>query len=166
MSIVKMNDKTSGELVWIQHPHMKPVKIGYEYSRESLYKAFGVYEHFSTYKDWADFKSNFDEEADADTLEHVHIQLKQAGVSDNEPFIETYFSGCDNEYIAKKAFDIEDIFYQLLQDDMHSAELFEAEDGETYKDFVERIYEGSRGHNAPSMTQIKNALYLDDEEEE
>ena len=44
---------------------------------------------------------------------------------------------------------------------MNRAFIFTSEENETYLDFIERIYERTRGHNQPSLQTLLRPFYFD-----
>ena len=71
-------------------------------------------------------------------------------------------------YCEYKSFDD---FKDSLQDDdairhdAYQAQIFLAE-GQSYRDYISEIYDGTRGHAQPSFGQIRRALYVAEESEE
>lgn len=52
-------------------------------------------------------------------------------------------------------------------DSPHYKKFIQKADGESYRDFIDEIYDNTRGHNEPLRVQIRNgSLWVEEDEEE
>ena len=161
----KRTDKTSGEIVIIRRPHQMPCKV-------TVFCSFA--EAFDAYRDdfiWAEHKdlagyiddSGFDKEMDKELIEEMTAKIHAEGIADNESFIEFCLKENEPEFYKASDFSKEDALDEAIRYDMHAAERFDAEEGETYGEFADRIFSLYAGgvHNAPSKAQVEHALMID-----
>lgn len=152
----KLTDKTMGDVVIVRRPHRFKPTVTWFGSKEDAYRAYDLWNHIADYKNLKDFAEAIGDE------DAARRELEGSGIGDNEPFCEiTDFPncGCPVEYV--KELNLDEMLDEAVSYDMHSGTVFVAEDGETWGEFAERIYENTRGHNEPSMTMIRDALYLE-----
>lgn len=162
--MTKRTDKTSGEIVIVRRPHQMPCKV-------TVFNSFD--EAFNAYRDdftWAEHKdlagyiddSGFDKDMDKATIEEMTAELHDRGIADNESFIEFYLEGNEPEFYKASDISKEDALDEATRYDMHAAERFDAEEGETYGEFADRICDSYAGgeHNAPSKALIERALMI------
>ncbi len=165
---MKSTDITSGDIVIVRRPHQRPSTVT---MFDSIDEAFNAYLNEMTYiseKNLNEYINNsgFDPEMDAETIKSITERIHEAGIKDNEPFIEFAVDNCsETEFYKADDFSIKDAVYACAADDMNGAEMFTAEKGETYGNFQKRIlkfYEEHKVHNAPSKNLIENKILIDD----
>ena len=85
-------------------------------------------------------------------------------MSDQEACFEPRWKENEPEFYKASDFSKEDALDEAIRYDMHAAERFDAEEGETYGEFADRIFSLYAGgvHNAPSKAQIERALMIED----
>lgn len=165
--MAKLTDKViNGEVIIVQRPHRFNTKLYWHIDFE---KAFDTWTQNAIFykmpslkqqKENGDFGSNdyFDE----DTYNSVKETLEDYNISENEEYYEFGRGNSDiDEFIKIEDLDKNYILSELINDDMHSASLWIAEENETYKEFAARIFDGTRGHNEPSMREIYKTLGVD-----
>lgn len=159
-------DKTSGEIVIIRRPHQMPCKVTVFYSFDEAFAAHRDDFFWAEHKNLAGYidDSGFDKEMDKEMVEEMTAKIHDKGIADNEPFIEFYLEGNEPEFYKASDFSKEDALAEAIRYDMHDAERFDAEEGETYGEFADRICSSYAGgeHNAPSKAQIEHALMIED----
>ena len=162
----KRTDKTSGEIVIIRRPHQMPCKVTVFYSFDEAFNAYRGDFFWAEHKNLAGYidDSGFDKDMDKAIIEEMTAELHGKGIADNEPFIEFYLEGNEPEFYKASDFSKEDALAEAIRYDMYAAERFDAEEGETYGEFSDRIFSLYAGgvHNAPSKTQIEHALMIED----
>lgn len=162
----KRTDKTSGEIVIIRRPHQMPCKVTVFYSFDEAFDAYRGDFIYAEHKGLAGYidDSGFDKDMDKAIIEEMTAEIHDRGIADNEPFIEFYLEGNEPEFYKTSDFSKEDALDEAIRYDMHAAERFDAEEGETYEEFVDRICSCYAGgvHNAPSKAQIEHALLIED----
>lgn len=158
--ILKKWEKTSGEIVIIRRPHQMPCKVTVFYSFDEAFDAYRDDFFWAEHKNLAGYidDSGFDKEM----VEEMTAKIHDKGIADNEPFIEFYLEGNEPEFYKTSDFSKEDALAEAIRYDMHAAERFDAEEGETYGEFADRIFSFYAGgvHNAPSKAQIEHALMI------
>ena len=164
--MTKRTDKTSGEIVIVRRPHQRPCKVAVFYSSDEAFGAYGDDFFWAEHKNLAGYidDSGFDKEMDKEMVEEMTAKIHDKGIADNEPFIEFYLEGNEPEFYKTSDFSKEDALAEAIRDDMYAAERFDAEGGETYGEFADRIFSWYAGvvHNAPSKAQIERALMIED----
>ena len=95
--------------------------------------------------------------------EEVKKRLVDAGINLDSPFVE--FAPSPSRDIELYPWDGNKVKFlsAIIEDDMHAAGIFIAQDGETYGDFVQRILAGTRDHNEPAREHIMAELGIDNE---
>lgn len=159
---MERTDKTSGEIVIIRRPHQMPCKVTVFYSFDEAFNAYRGDFFWAEHKNLAGYidDSGFDKEM----VEEMTAKIHDKGIADNEPFIEFYLKENEPEFYKASDFSKEDALAEAIRYDMHGAERFDAEEGETYGEFADRIFSWYAGgvHNAPSKAQIERALMMED----
>lgn len=159
-------DKTSGEIVIIRRPHQMPCKVTVFYSFDEAFDAYRDDFFWAEHKNLAGYidDSGFDKEMDKEMIEEMTVKIQDEGIADNEPFIEFYLKENEPEFYKASDFSKEDALDEAIRYDMHGAERLDAEEGETYGEFADRIFSFYAGgvHNAPSKAQIERALMIED----
>ena len=159
--MIKRTDRTSGEIVIVRRPHQRPCKVAVFYSFD---EAFDAYRDNFTWVEHKDLAGYIDDSGfDKEMVEEMTAKIHDKGIADNEPFIEFYLEGNEPEFYKTSDFSKEDALDEAIRDDMHAAERFDAEAGETYEEFADRIcsfYAGG-AHNAPSKAQIERELMIE-----
>lgn len=162
----KRTDKTSGEIVIIRRPHQMQCKVTVFYSFDEAFDAYRDNFTWVEHKDLAGYidDSGFDKDMDKAIIEEMTAEIHGRGIADNEPFIEFYLKENEPEFYKASDFSKEDALDEAIRYDMHAAERFDAEEGETYGEFADRICSSYAGgeHNAPSKAQIEHALMIED----
>lgn len=160
--MTKRTDKTSGEIVIVRRPHQRPCKVTVFYSFDEAFDAHRDDFFWAEHKNLAGYidDSGFDKEM----IEEMTVKIQDEGIADNEPFIEFYLKENEPEFYKATDFSKEDALDEAIRYDMHAAERFDAEEGETYGEFADRICSSYAGgeHNAPSKAQIEHALMIED----
>lgn len=152
------NKVTVGEVVIVRRPHTQQVKLYWYGDVDEAFDAWKNEGIFMRYENYEDYVNELGEEN-----EEVKQRLIEEGIGLESPFVE--FSPCVNRDMEIYCWDGNKIKFlsAIIEDDMHAAGIFIAQDGETYGDFVERILAGTRGHNEPSKTSIMATLGIDNE---
>ena len=142
-----------GEILIIQIPHQSKPKIA---SFNDIDEALNAYsDEYVSYPSLSKQLKNGD--IDFDLLEDIRDEIynEYGEIFDtNTPYYET-----NSEYYF---LDKEELLSFLVKDDMHEGHLLIAKENETYKEFIDRAFESTRGHNEPSYNLIKNNFYLED----
>lgn len=137
----KITDTTrAGQVVIVRRPHTMPVRIYSYYDIGDAFEAWIERGIFISHENYRDYVEEMGEEN-----EEVKQRLIEEGIGLESPFVE--YSPSVNRDMEIYRWDGNKIKFlsAIIEDDMHSAGIFLAEEGETYDDFVERIIEGSRG---------------------
>lgn len=165
--MAKLTDKViTGEVIIVQRPYRFNTKLYWHIDFE---KAFDTWTQNAIFykmpslkqqKENGDFGNNdyFDE----DSYNSVKEILEDNNISENEEYYEFGRGNSDvDEFIKIKDLDKNYILSELINDDMHSASLWIAEENETYEEFAARIFDGTRGHNESSIREIYKTLGVD-----
>ena len=142
-----------GEILIIQRPHqLKPKIASFNDIDEAL----------NAYSDKFIFCSSLDEqikneEIKFDEFQSLRSKLKKE-FGDSFNVFTSYYQTENEDYFLDK----ENLLSFLVQDDMHAGHLFIAKENETYKEFIDRAFESTRGHNEPSYSSILSKFYLED----
>lgn len=164
---MKKNDKTTKDVVIVRRPHQMPVKVFSYDNMSDAIKSWRDSFTYTVYKNVEDFAksigwSDLSEDGAIEDMENMKNALKEAGLDENAPFAE-FMIGYGESFLKNpEDFNEMDAFSETVADDMSSAGIFEAEDGETYEKFAERIFKYTRGHNAPSLEQIYQSIGIDE----
>lgn len=163
--MTKRTDKTSGEIVIVRRPHQRPCKVTVFYSFDEAFDAHRDDFFWTEHKNLAGYidDSGFDKDMDKAIIEEMTAEIHDKGIADNEPFIEFYLKENEPEFYKTSDFSKENALDEAIRYDMHAAERFDAEEGETYGEFADRIFSLYAGgvHNAPSKAQIEHALMVE-----
>lgn len=142
-----------GEILIIQIPHQSKPKIA---SFNDIDEALNAYsDEYVSYPSLSKQLKNGD--IDFDLLEDIRDEIynEYGEIFDTDtPYYQT-----NSEYYF---LDKEELLSFLVQDDMHAGELLIAKENETYKEFIDRAFESTRGHNEPSYNSILSTFYLED----
>lgn len=142
-----------GEILIIQIPHQSKPKIA---SFNDIDEALNAYsDEYVSYPSLSKQIKNGD--IDFDLLEDIRDEIynEYGEIFDTDtPYYQT-----NSEYYF---LDKEELLSFLVQDDMHAGELLIAKENETYKEFIDRAFESTRGHNEPSYNSILSTFYLED----
>ena len=151
------NKVTVGEVVIVRRPHTQQVKL---YWYGDLDEAFDAWKNEGTFMQYENAENYINELGieSGEESEEVKKRLVDAGINLDSPFVE--FAPSPSRDMELYPWDGNKVKFlsAIIEDDMHAAGIFIAEDGETYGDFVERILAGTRGHNEPSKTSIMATL--------
>ena len=157
------NKVTVGEVVIVRRPHTQQVKL---YWYGDVDEAFDAWKNEGTFMQYENAENYINELGieSGEESEEVKKRLVDAGINLDSPFVE--FAPSPSRDMELYPWDGNKVKFlsAIIEDDMHAAGIFIAQDGETYDDFVERIIEGSRGHNEPSKTSIMATLGIDPED--
>lgn len=142
-----------GEILIIQIPHQSKPKIA----------SFNdIDEALNAYSDKFIFCSSLDEQIKNEEIKFDEFQSlrskfkKEFGDSFN--VFSRYYQTENEDYFLDK----EELLSFLVKDDMHAGHLLIAKENETYKEFIDRAFESTRGHNEPSYSSILSRFYLED----
>lgn len=142
-----------GEILIIQIPHQSKPKIA----------SFNdIDEALNAYSDEFIFCSSLDEqikneEIKFDEFQSLRSKLKKE-FGDSFNVFSRYYQTENEDYFLDK----EELLSFLVKDDMHAGHLLIAKENETYKEFIDRAFESTRGHNEPSYSSILSKFYLED----
>lgn len=142
-----------GEILIIQIPHQSKPKIA----------SFNdIDEALNAYSDKFIFCSSLDEqikneEIKFDEFQSLRSKLKKE-FGDSFNVFTRYYQTENEDYFLDK----EELLSFLVKDDMHAGHLLIAKENETYKEFIDRAFESTRGHNEPSYNSILSKFYLED----
>lgn len=142
-----------GEILIIQIPHQSKPKIA----------SFNdIDEALNAYSDKFIFCSSLDEqikneEIKFDEFQSLRSKLKKE-FGDSFNVFSRYYQTENEDYFLDK----EELLSFLVKDDMHAGHLLIAKENETYKEFIDRAFESTRGHNEPSYSSILSKFYLED----
>jgi hypothetical protein len=160
----RLDDMTfQGEVVIVQRPHQMPCRL---YSFASVDEAFNAFSQDAIFTSWDSF-SKFQENfaGDDDFINEVKEQLENSGIALDQPFAEwALYCNHDTEFLPMPVGKLS-LLKELADYDMHQGQVFVA-DGESYRDFIDEIYDNTRGHNEPLRVQIRKALWVEEDEEE
>lgn len=142
-----------GEILIIRIPHQKNPKIA---------RFNDIDEALNAYSDEYVFYPSLDEqikneEIKFDEFQSLRSKLKKE-FGDSFNVFASYYQTENEDYFLDK----EELLSFLVQDDMHTGELLIAKENETYKEFIDRAFESTRGHNEPSYNSILSTFYLED----
>lgn len=148
----------AGEVIIVRRPHTMTVRVYSYYDIDDAFEYWIEKGIFISHENYRDYVEEMGEEN-----EEVKQRLIEEGIGLESPFVE--FSPSVNRDMEIYPWDGNKVKFlsAIIEDDMHAAGIFVAEEGETYADFVERIIEGSRGHNEPSREHIMAELGIDNE---
>lgn len=142
-----------GEILIIQIPHQSKPKIA---SFNDIDEALNAYsDKYVSYPSLSKQIKNGD--IDFDLLEDIRDEIynEYGEIFDTDtPYYQT-----NSEYYF---LDKEELLSFLVKDDMHEGHLFIAKENETYKEFIDRVFKSTRGHNEPSYSSILSKFYLED----
>lgn len=142
-----------GEILIIQIPHQSKPKIA---SFNDIDEALNAYsDEYVSYPSLSKQIKNGD--IDFDLLEDIRDEIynEHGEIFDTDtPYYET-----NSEYYF---LDKKELLSFLVKDDMHEGHLLIAQENETYKEFIDRAFESTRGHNEPSYSSILSKFYLED----
>lgn len=159
-----MDDKTTaGEVVVVIRPHQGSAKVVSYVSLEDAFSSWSESTIYCEYKSFDDFKDSFQD--DDDFIQEAKEKLDAAGIEPSSPFVE--WSPCDSwetEFLPMPVNKM-DLLYDVIRYDAYQAHIFLAE-GQSYRDYISGIYDGTRGHAEPSFGQIRRALFVAEESEE
>ena len=142
-----------GEILIIRIPHQLKPKIARFNNIDEALNAYS--DEYVSYPSLSKQIKNGD--IDFDLLEDIRDEIynEYGEIFDtNTPYYET-----NSEYYF---LDKEELLSFLVKDDMHEGHLLIAKENETYKEFIDRAFESTRGHNEPIYNLIKNNFYLED----
>lgn len=142
-----------GEILIIRIPHQKNPKIARFNDIDEALNAYS--DEYVSYPSLSKQIKNGD--IDFDLLEDIRDEIynEYGEIFDTDtPYYQT-----NSEYYF---LDKEELLSFLVQDDMHAGELLIAKENETYKEFIDRAFESTRGHNEPSYNSILSTFYLED----
>ena len=155
------NDKVNpGEVIIVRKPHRSPVQVLWYPDIDHAFNAWKDNGIYACYQNWDDFCSG------GDVDETVKEKLGIAGIKEDQPFI--LFAPSVNHEPEYYPADVDKriMLSQIIRDDMYSGDFFEAENDESYNDFINRIIKYSGGHNEPTREMIKKQLYIENPEPE
>ena len=154
---------TAGEVVIVRRPHTQQAKL---YWYGDVDEAFDAWKNEGTFMQYENAENYINELGieSGEESEEVKKRLVDAGINLDSPFVE--FASSPSRDMELYPWDGNKVKFlsAIIEDDMHAAGIFIAQDGETYGDFVERILAGTRGHNEPSQTSIMATLGIDPED--
>lgn len=158
----KQEKVITGEVVIVQRPHRDNTKLywyvdiddAFDKFCENVYNAPSLNEQIQ--------QGCFDPEADKETIDYLKSELSKEGLDADTPYFEIMEDWSYDKYFKQTAENKERILDILAEDDMHAGRVFVAEDGETYEEFAERIFNYTRGHNEPSYREIYQCLSVED----
>lgn len=159
MNEKKLTDTArAGEVIIVRRPHTMPVRVYSYYDIEDAFEAWIEKGIFISHANYSDYVEEMGEEN-----EEVKERLIEEGIGLESPFVE--FASSPSRDMEIYPWDGNKLKFldAIVADDMHSARIFLAEDGETYGDFVQRILAGTRGHNEPAREHIMAELGIDNE---
>lgn len=161
--LMKKDDMTHGEVVIVRRPHQRPSTVTMFGSFKEALDAYSSDFTLTEYSGIDDYVKNsgFDPENDSEQIEALRKRIRGAGVTEKEPFVEFGIGGYEPEFHLKKDFGEKEALESVVDDDMYSGKVFYAEKGETYGHFAERVYENTRGHNAPDRSKIMSAMSIE-----
>ena len=161
---MKKNEKVfAGELVIVRCPHQRDPDVTRFFSFEEAWNAYVasglVYTEYAS-KAEVLIDSGIDED-DEEAIDKLRERLSE--FSHDEPIVEadTAMNG-DLQFYSAAKFTKEDALYEAARDDMSGCVIVYAATGETYGHLAERVFDETRGHNAPTMSAIVRALCIDD----
>lgn len=159
---MKINDLVHpGQIVIVRKPHQRLPTVT---SFDNFEQAFDVYtteegvEKLPPFKDQTSENFNYDEQF----KKTVREDLKKRGITENEPYFEVPNWNSEYKYFKCDKEGKQELLQELADEDMYSSYVFTAQKDETYKQFFDRIYSRTRGHNAPSYVAIETSIYLDE----
>ena len=153
------NKVTVGEVVIVRRPHTQQAKLYWYGDVDEAFDAWKNEGIFVPYENAEDYINELGLEVEE--IEAVKQRLTEAGIGLDSTFVE--FSPSPSRDMEIYPWDGNKLKFlsAIIEDDMHAAGIFIAQDGETYGDFVERILAGTRGHNEPSKEAVMATLGLD-----
>ena len=161
---MKINDLVHpGEVLIVQQPHRFPTKIYGYISIEEAFKAFsadGNVYPMPPLKE-QDLEQEFDylrhndyaEQTVEEKIQQIKDELAQAGITEDQPYI-MWEVGSYCGYFPDTEKGRLDLLEELARDDMYSGRVFIAEENQTYKEFLDDVYDKTRGHNEPSYRKL------------
>lgn len=158
MNEKKLTDTArAGEVIIVRRPHTMPARVYSYYDIEDAFEAWIEKGFFISHANYSDYVEEMGEEN-----EEVKERLIEEGIGLESPFVE--FSPSVNRDMEIYPWDGNEVKFlsAIIEDDMHAAGIFVAEEGETYAGFVDRIIAGTRGHNEPSKAAIMAKLGIDE----
>ena len=167
MNKMKTEKVIAGEVIVVQRPHQLNTKLFWNINFDEAFDAwtseaiFCKMPSLKEQKENGDFgKDSFDEEG----YNAVKELLAENDISEEDSYYEFGRGNSDvDEYIKVENLDKEYILSELINDDMHAASYWIAKENETYEEFAARIFDGTRGHNEPSMREIFQKLGVYDD---
>lgn len=147
----------AGEVIIVRRPHTMTVRVYSYYDIEDAFESWIEKGFFISHQNYRDYVEERGEEN-----EEVKERLVEEGIGLDSPFVE--FAPSPSRDMEIYPWDGNKIKFlrAIIEDDMHAAGIFVAEEGETYADFVDRIIAGTRGHNEPSKAAIMAKLGIDE----
>lgn len=142
-----------GEILIIQIPHQSKPKIA---SFNDIDEALNAYSDKFIFCSSLDEKIK-NEEIKFDEFQSLRSKLKKE-FGDSFNVFSSYYQTENEDYFLDK----EELLSFLVKDDMHAGHLLIAKENETYKEFIDRAFESTRGHNEPSYSSILSKFYLED----
>ena len=151
------NKVTVGEVVIVRRPHTMTVRVYSYYDIDDAFESWIEKGIFISHENYRDYVEEMGEEN-----EEVKERLIEEGIGLESPFVE--FASSPSRDMELYPWDGNKVKFlsAIIEDDMHAAGIFIAQDGETYADFVDRIIAGTRGHNEPSKAAIMAKLGIDE----
>ena len=147
----------NGEVVIVRRPHTMTVRVYSYYDIDDAFESWIEKGIFISHENYRDYVEEMGEEN-----EEVKERLIEEGIGLESPFVE--FASSPSRDMELYPWDGNKVKFlsAIIEDDMHAAGIFIAQDGETYADFVDRIIAGTRGHNEPSKAAIMAKLGIDE----
>lgn len=142
-----------GEVLIVRRPHQLKTKIA---SFNNIDEALNTYSDEFFYKDSLakQLKAGY---IDFEDLCYIQEELKKEF---GEAFdVDTPYYETNSEYYF---LDKQSLLSFLVEDNMYAARIFIAQENETYKEFIDRAFNETRGHNEPSYYLIQKEFYLED----
>ena len=163
MNEKKLTDTArAGEVIIVRRPHTLNVKLYWYCDVDAAFDAWendGIFTKYENYENYL-AENGISNESQ---MEEVKKELLDAGIGLNSSFVEFSPSiSRDTEFYSWNGSKIP-FLCGIIEYDMYAAGIFIAEDGETYAEFVDRIFDGTRGHNEPTREHIISELGLENE---
>lgn len=151
----------AGEVIIVRRPHTQQAKMYWYGDVDEAFDAWKNEGIFVPYENAEEYINELGLES-VEEIEAVKQRLTEAEIGVESPFVE--FASSPSRDMEIYPWDGNKLKFldAIVADDMHSARIFLAEDGETYADFVDRIIAGTRGHNEPSKAAIMAKLGIDE----
>lgn len=156
------NTMNKGITLVVQMPHTRPCGIYSYHSLDEAFKAWIQDCHFVVHNNLEDFKTSLDG-CDEDFIESQLEAVAQLDTS--KAFMEFSLSpNADYVDFYQMPINQEDLLLEMVQDDMARGFVFVADGNETYQEFVDRVYNKTRGHNEPRKSSIMLELGILEED--